>query len=256
MPPLVELTDVTLRYKTPSRLVTAVRDINFDVEPEERVILLGPSGCGKSSLLKAIGGFIKPVRGSIRVHQTAVVQPGPDRAFVFQEFDQLLPWKTVTENVVFALTNGKKLSRREALERASDLIDKVNLGNFRHAYPNTLSGGMKQRVAIARGLALGASTILMDEPFASLDAITRTKMQDEVLRLWADSPFALIFVTHSIEEAVRLGQKIVVLTPGPGRIKKIVDLRSYGRLEEGDPEFREALTQIQELVFQQEDYVI
>jgi NitT/TauT family transport system ATP-binding protein len=238
-------------------LVTAVREASFSVEAEERMVLLGPSGCGKSSLLKAIGGFLRPVHGSIRINGTEVSKPGPDRAFVFQEFDQLLPWKTVTQNVTFALTNGRKMHQREARDRAYELIDKVNLGGFRNAYPHTLSGGMKQRVAIARCLALEASTILMDEPFASLDAITRRRMQDEVLRLWDDAPFSLIFVTHSIEEAVRLGQKIVVLTPGPGRIKKIVDLSSYDRLEEGDADFREIFSEVHELVFRQEgDYVI
>jgi len=183
------------------------------------IILSAPSGCGKSSLLKAIGGFLFPVEGSILLKGTAITRPGPDRVMVFQEFDQLLPWKTVKENIIFALVSSGKLGNREAQEKALYYIEKVNLTKFANNYPHTLSGGMKQRVAIARGMAMEPEIILMDEPFASLDALTRRKMQDELLRLWDETRFTVMFVTHSISEALRIGNRILLLSPHPGRVK-------------------------------------
>jgi NitT/TauT family transport system ATP-binding protein len=146
---------------------------------------------------------------------------------VFQEFDQLLAWKTVKENVVFALANGARLGAREAEEKARHAIDKVGLGRFADVYPHMLSGGMKARVAIARGMAMEPAILLMDEPFAALDALTRRKMQDELLGLWEETRFTVLFVTHAIEEAIRIGSRILLLSPHPGRVR--AELGSTGR---------------------------
>jgi NitT/TauT family transport system ATP-binding protein len=146
-------------------------------------------------------------------------RPGPDRAFVFQEFDQLLPWKSVRDNVVFALTASGTLGRAAAVERAQHFIAKVGLSKFAASFPHTLSGGMKQRVAIARAMAMEPKILLMDEPFAALDALTRGKMQEDLLELWQDAKFTVVFVTHSIPEAIRIGNRILLLTPHPGRAK-------------------------------------
>jgi len=217
--PLLEVEVVTLQYKTKHHLVTATYRVGFRVYRGDRFILLGPSGCGKSSLLKGVGGFLKPVEGSIRLNGRTIERPGPDRMMVFQEFDQLLPWKTVKQNVMFPMLASRRCSAREASERAMSYIAKVGLDRFRDVYPHMLSGGMKQRVAIARAMAMEPEILLMDEPFAALDALTRRKMQDELLQLWDDVRFTVLFVTHSIEEAIIVGNRILVLSPHPGQVK-------------------------------------
>ncbi len=225
--PLLAVKGVTLQYATAERLVTATYRVSFDVLAGDRFVVLGPSGCGKSTLLKAVGGYLRPVEGEIALRGRAVDAPGPDRAFVFQEFDQLLPWKTVRGNIAFALTASGKLPRRAADERARHFIAKVGLEQFADSFPHTLSGGMKQRVAIARALAMEPEILLMDEPFAALDALTRAKMQEELLALWADAQFTVLFVTHSIGEAILIGNRILVLSAHPGRAK--AELNSSGR---------------------------
>jgi len=217
--PLLEVSGVTLQYKTRDRLITATYRVDFKVGRAERFVLLGPSGCGKSTLLKAVGGFMKPVEGQIRLDGKAVTAPGPDRMMVFQEFDQLLPWRTVRENVMFPLLMTRMLRTREAREKADYYIDKVNLTAFANSYPHTLSGGMKQRVAIARGMAVEPAMLLMDEPFAALDGLTRRKMQDELMQLWDDTRFTVLFVTHSISEATRIGSRILLMSPHPGQVR-------------------------------------
>ncbi len=221
--PLLQVRDVTLQYKTRDHLVTATYRVSFDVYGADRFVLLGPSGCGKSTLLKSVGGYLPPVEGQMLLKGQEISKPGPDRMMVFQEFDQLLPWKTVKENVMFPLLASRTMKRKEAEERALAYIDKVNLTNFRDNLPHTLSGGMKQRVAIARGMAMEPDILLMDEPFAALDALTRRKMQDELLMLWEDTRFTVLFVTHSIAEAIRIGSRILLMSPHPGQVKAELD---------------------------------
>ncbi|MDR1460254.1 MAG: ABC transporter ATP-binding protein [Campylobacteraceae bacterium] len=253
--PFLEVKNLTLTYKTSEYLLTATDNVSFKVEKSERLILLGPSGCGKSTILKAIGGFIKPSIGSIILNGVEIKKPGFDRAMVFQEFDQLLPWKTALENVVFAIRAAKKISKEEATAEAKLFLKKVNLQNFENSYPHALSGGMKQRVAIARCLALKSKVILMDEPFASLDALTRQKMQEELLELWNETKFTLIFVTHSIDEAVTLGTRIVMLSSHPGRVIEEIDVDLPSIDSRRYPEFTELKERISQILFK-DDYVI
>lgn len=224
--PLLNVSGVTLRYKTAQHSVTATYRVSFRVNKSDRYVLLGPSGCGKSTLLKAVGGFIKPAEGSITLKGREITRPGFGRTMVFQEFDQLLPWKTIKQNVLFPLLCSGKLSSSEATDRAMHYIEKVSLTKFANSYPHTLSGGMKQRVAIARGMALEPDILLMDEPFAALDALTRQKMQEELLTLWNDTKFTVLFVTHSIPEAIKIGSRILLLSPHPGRVR--AELESNG----------------------------
>jgi NitT/TauT family transport system ATP-binding protein len=236
--PLLDVRGVTLQYKTRECLVTATYRVDFQVHRSDRFVLLGPSGCGKSSLLKAVGGYLAPVEGEMRLGGEAIRRPGPDRMMVFQEFDQLLPWKTVKQNVLFALTASGLLTGRAAEERARHYIEMVGLSQFADAYPHTLSGGMKQRVAIARGMAMEPTILLMDEPFAALDALTRRKMQEELLQLWDDTRFTVLFVTHSIPEAVTIGSRILLLSPHPGQVKAELNSLPPGH---GNPAVRKAL---------------
>ena len=180
--PILDVDGVTIQYKTKEHLITATYRVSFQVFPADRFVILGPSGCGKSTLLKSVAGYLHPVEGEMRLKGNVVRDPGPDRVMVFQEFDQLLPWKTGKENITFALMNGGKTnSSAEANDIAMEYIQKVKLDRFENTYPHMLSGGMKQRVAIARGMAMEPDILLMDEPFAALDALTRRQMQEELL---------------------------------------------------------------------------
>jgi NitT/TauT family transport system ATP-binding protein len=225
---LLEVDHVTLQYRTREHLIVATWRVSFSVLKGDRFVVLGPSGCGKSTLLKAVGGYLRPVEGEIRLKGKPTLEPGPDRMMVFQEFDQLLPWKTVLENVVFALTSSGKLNRKGARERALHYIEKVGLTKFRDSFPHMLSGGMKQRVAIARGMAMEPDILLMDEPFAALDALTRQKMQQELLALWEETRFTVLFVTHSIPEAVVLGTRILLLSAHPGQVRAELNGLEHG----------------------------
>jgi NitT/TauT family transport system ATP-binding protein len=247
--PLLEVEGVTLQYRTRQHLVTATYRVDFRVYPADRFVLLGPSGCGKSTLLKGVAGFMRPVEGTIRLNGREVIRPGPDRMMVFQEFDQLLPWKTVLENVTFPMRTGGRLAHGEAAARARRYIDKVNLTKFADAYPHMLSGGMKQRVAIARAMAMEPDILLMDEPFAALDALTRRKMQEELLQLWDDVRFTVLFVTHSIEEAIIVGSRILVLSPHPGRVKAELNAHRHGHDGVGSGEFQALQQRIHGMLF-------
>ncbi len=249
--PLLKVDGVTLQYKTREHLVTATYRVGFAVHRADRFVLLGPSGCGKSTLLKAVGGFMKPVEGAIALGGRAVDRPGPDRMMVFQEFDQLLPWKTVRQNVLFPMLVSGRCGRAEAEDRAQRYIDKVNLAKFADVFPHMLSGGMKQRVAIARAMAMEPDILLMDEPFAALDALTRRKMQEELLRLWDDTRFTMLFVTHSIEEAIIVGSRILVMTPHPGQVRAELDAGGLGRAGPQEAEFQALQRRIHAMLFAQ-----
>ena len=247
--PLLAVDRVTLQYRTADRLVTATQAVSFDVLEGDRFVLLGPSGCGKSTLLKAIAGFLVPVEGEIRLAGRRVTEPGPDRMVVFQEFDQLPPWKTVRQNVMFPLLAARRAGRAEAGQRADLALETVGLSAFASAYPHTLSGGMKQRVAIARALAMAPRILLMDEPFAALDALTRRRLQRELLDLWRELGFTLVFVTHSIEEALVLGNRILLLTPQPGRVRAELGGESGVSTSQGSAAFQERVRTIDRLLF-------
>ena len=205
-------------FKTADKEVVALRDINLTIPEGQFVCLLGPSGCGKSTLLNAVAGFSLPSSGVITVDGKAVTGPGPDRGMVFQEY-ALFPWMTVEQNIGFGLEI-KGMGKVEIQTRVEALMSMLGLSDFRNRFPKDLSGGMRQRVAIARVLALDSPTMLMDEPFGALDALTRRNLQDELLRIWAELKKTIIFVTHSIEEAIYLADRIVVMTYRPGTIKR------------------------------------
>ena len=245
--PLLDVRGVTVQYKTQHHLITATYRVGFKVLQGDRFVVVGPSGCGKSTLLKAVGGYLQPTEGEIRLKGDLITKPGPDRIMVFQEFDQLLPWKTVFENVAFPLKTTGTLQGKAADERAMHYIEKVNLTDFAHSYPHTLSGGMKQRVAIARGMAMEPDILLMDEPFAALDALTRTRMQDELLALWDEIRFTVLFVTHSIPEAIKLGSRILLLSPHPGQVK--AEINSVPRGQENSNEAAALGREIHEMLF-------
>ncbi|MDB5413031.1 MAG: sulfonate transporter ATP-binding protein [Rubritepida sp.] len=221
--PLLALKEVSVHFGTANRPVTAVENVSFSLSEGERLVLVGPSGCGKSTLLATVGGFLRPSAGHVLLDGVPVRRPGPDRMMVFQEFDQLLPWKSVAANIAYPLRLAG-VTREVASARAEALIHQVGLTGFGDAFPHMLSGGMKMRVAIARALAAPPRLLLMDEPFAALDALTRRRMQEELLRLWHEHVFTLLFVTHSIEEAVLLGSRILVLSPHPGRVQAVLEV--------------------------------
>jgi NitT/TauT family transport system ATP-binding protein len=250
---IVQVRDVTLQYKTPQHLVTATYKVSCTVERGDRYVILGPSGCGKSTLLKAVGGFIRPVSGRIVVNGREVVAPGPDRMMVFQEFEQLMPWKTVRENIRFPMWATGKYRGRDAEERVEQAIAKVNLTKFADVYPHMLSGGMKMRVAIARAMALEPDVLLMDEPFAALDALTRRQMQDELLLLWEQLHFTMLFVTHSIEEAIIVGSRILILSPHPGRVRAELDSDLLRYADVDSSEFGALSKRIHGLLFEKVD---
>jgi NitT/TauT family transport system ATP-binding protein len=256
-PPLLRAENVTLEYRdsgngrASERVVRAAENVSFDVHEGDRFILLGPSGCGKSSLLRAIGGFFAPTDGRFTIDGAPITSPGPDRITVFQEFDQLPPWKTVLQNVMFPLLKAKRLPKHEARDIAMHWIARIGLERFANAYPHTLSGGMKQRVAIARALAMRSRVLLMDEPFAALDALTRRKMQEELGQLWEEERFTLLFVTHSIEEALIVGNRILLLSPHPGRVRAELNAHQFGMHSAGSAEFQAAAQRIHELLFEQ-----
>ena len=222
---------VSHHYRPPvGRAVLALENISLEVRQREFLALLGPSGCGKSTLLYLIGGFLPTETGTILVDGKPVRGPGPDRGIVFQHF-ALFPWKTVRKNVLYGLER-QSLPRAEREARAQAFIDLVGLSGFEDSYPSQLSGGMKQRTAIARTLAFDPRMLLMDEPFGALDAQTRSLMQTELLSIWEKTRKTVIFVTHDVHEAVYLAERVAVMSARPGRIKTIVDTA----FDKADPE--------------------
>jgi len=217
---MLTVENLNKKYVSHGSVTSALLDINLRIEEGEFVCLLGPSGCGKSTLLKIIAGLIPATSGRITINGQPVSGPGPERAVVFQDY-ALFPWMTVRDNVEFGL-EARRLPAAERREVSSRLLKVVGLSDFAERFPHQLSGGMKQRVSIARALAVDPSLLLMDEPFGALDAQTRHLLQDELLRIWREYRKTVVFVTHSIEEAIYLSDRIVVMTARPGRVKQIV----------------------------------
>ena len=236
---------VSHTYRPPrGRPVLALSDVSLEVRPREFLALLGPSGCGKSTLLYLVGGFLPTEAGRIAVEGKAISAPGPDRGIVFQHF-ALFPWKTVRANILYGLER-QKLPRHERERRAQAFIDLVGLKGFEDSYPSQLSGGMKQRTAIARTLAFDPNILLMDEPFGALDAQTRSLMQTELLSIWQRTPKTVIFVTHDVQEAVYLAERVAVMSARPGRIKAIVDIK-FGQRDPSIFRSKEFVKKVDEL---------
>ncbi|WP_433634131.1 ABC transporter ATP-binding protein [Nocardia sp. CA-120079] len=224
---------------------TAIEDISLELHDGEFLVLVGPSGSGKSTLLDLLGGLSKPSAGRILLDGKPISGPGLDRGIVFQQY-ALLPWRTARANIEFGL-EAKGVRRRERRKIADEYLELVGLAGFGDRYPHELSGGMKQRVAIARSLAFDPEVLLMDEPFAALDAQTRESLQDELLRIWRATGKTILFITHGIDEAVYLGQRVAVLTSRPGRVKSVIDIdidRNSGADVRSSEPFREARHQI------------
>lgn len=222
--PKLRLERVTKKFdiRGSSDIFTAVEDIDIEVAAGEFLVLVGPSGCGKSTLLDLLGGLTSPTSGRILLDGKQITGPGLDRGIVFQQY-ALLPWRTARHNIEFGL-EAKGVKKRERRELAEHYLELVGLEGFADRYPHELSGGMKQRVAIARSLAFDPEVLLMDEPFAALDAQTRESLQDELLRIWKATGKTILFITHGIDEALYLGQRVAVLTSRPGRVKTIIDI--------------------------------
>jgi len=222
--PLIQARDITLVFKSRDREpITALRGFNLEVGKGEFVSIVGPSGCGKSTFLNLLLGLIKPDSGEMTLAGSPISGPGQERAMVFQEFG-LLPWRTVRANVELGLEL-KGIASPERAQRATELITLVGLKDFEHHYPHELSGGMKQRVGLARALATEPEVLLMDEPFAALDAQTRDLMQTELLQIWERTKKTVLFVTHSIEEAAYLSDRVIIMTARPGRAKETLEIR-------------------------------
>ena len=213
----LDLRDVSKSFVVGEERIEALHHVSLDVAKGEFVCLIGASGCGKSTLLRIIAGFERPSSGDVRVYDAPIAGPGSDRGMVFQDY-ALFPWMTVRQNIAFG-PKQKKLPVKDIQEKTALYLDMVGLAKFADRYPYQLSGGMKQRVAIARVLANEASILLMDEPFGALDALTREQLQDELLEIWARTQVTILFVTHSVEEATLLADRVVVMTAGPGRIE-------------------------------------
>jgi NitT/TauT family transport system ATP-binding protein len=248
--PQVIIENVDKVFSTGDREVIALRGISLTISNGEFVAILGPSGCGKSTLLNAIAGFSPPTSGRLVANGTEVTLPGPDRGMVFQEY-ALFPWMTVSENIAFGLKI-KKLPKQAIREKVDTLLGKLQLLDFRDRFPKDLSGGMKQRVAIARVLALDPPMMLMDEPFGALDALTRRNLQDELLRIWMEFRKTVIFVTHSIEESIYLADRVVVMTYRPGTVKQIIPVELSRPRDLSSPRFISLQKELASLVMEEQ----
>lgn len=222
----IEIKNASKKFQQNGSVFIAFQDVNLSIQKGEFICLLGPSGCGKSTLLNVIAGFDTVTDGSVKIDEKEVTEPSPKNVTIFQNYG-LLPWRNVLKNVELGLES-KKISKDERRKIAEKYIDLVGLSDFKKSHPKQLSGGMQQRVAIARALAVDPDIIFMDEPFGALDAITRIKLQDDILKIAKEEQKTIIFVTHDIEEAVYLADRIVVMTPNPGKIKSIVNVPIHG----------------------------
>ncbi|MGH8760683.1 MAG: ABC transporter ATP-binding protein [Burkholderiales bacterium] len=230
--------------------VAALEDVSIGIRRNEFVTLVGPSGCGKSTLLRLIGGLLLPDKGSVKIDGHAVTEPRADTGIVFQA-PTLLPWASVLDNVLFPLVLMKRMAPGSAAH-ARDLLRLAGLAGFESRFPRELSGGMQQRAAICRALIHDPETLLMDEPFGALDALTREEMTMELLRIWSERRKTIVFVTHSIPEAVLLADRVVVLSRRPGRVAAVIDVplaRPRSFVQEGSGDFQECVSRIRELIF-------
>lgn len=245
--PVITVDEVTKRYESTGGEPThALVDVSFQVEPGEFVTVIGPSGCGKTTLVRLVGGLERPTSGRVSVDGNPVTGPGPDRAMVFQEY-HLFPWLTVRENVGFGLVE-QGLSESERRNRVASMLELVGLSDRADAYPKALSGGMKQRVGLARALAVDPAILLMDEPFGSVDAQTRRHLQRELLEIRAETGKTILFVTHDIEEAVALSDRILVMRGSPGRVREQLQIDLPRPRDRTDPAFVEYTEHLLELV--------
>lgn len=224
--PKIQLKDIHKTFRWTARgkeqVVGALGGVDFDIRPNEFLSVIGPSGCGKTTLLRIIASLANADVGQVLIDGTPVTKPGPERAMVFQAFG-LFPWKNVLDNVMFPLTL-RKMPEREAKERARDQLRRVGLERFEASHPHQLSGGMQQRVGLARALVTEPDILLMDEPFGAIDAQTREFMQEELMKIWADTKKTVVFITHDLDEAVLLSDRILVLSRGPGTVRRVVDV--------------------------------
>jgi len=243
--PLLAIRRVTKRFAVDDGEVEALASVDLAISKGEFVCLIGASGCGKSTLLRIVAGFDEPTTGDVLVGGRPVTGPGSDRGMVFQDY-ALFPWMTVRDNIAFG-PRQRRLGRAEVDARTQTHMRLVGLERFAARYPSQLSGGMKQRVAIARGMAMEPDILLMDEPFAALDALTRTRMQDELLSLWDETRFTVLFVTHSIPEAIKLGSRILLLSPHPGQVK--AEINSVPRGQENSSEAAALGREIHDMLF-------
>ena len=233
--PFLHVRDVSKTFTIGHERVEALHKVDLIVGKGEFVCLIGASGCGKSTLLRIVAGFEAPTAGEVRVYDAPITGPGSDRGMVFQDY-ALFPWMTVKQNIGFG-PRQRQLPRRDVEEIASEFVRLVGLERFADRYPSQLSGGMKQRVAIARVLATDANVLLMDEPFGALDALTREQLQHELLQIWARTRVTIIFVTHSVEEAVLLADRVLVMSAGPGRIENDITIDLPRPRDVSSPEF-------------------
>lgn len=247
---IIKIKNVHKVFKGDGGDVVALKGIDLQIEPGQFVCLLGPSGCGKSTLLNAIAGFSLPTEGDITVSGKIVRDPGPDRGMVFQEY-ALFPWMSVADNITFGLRI-KNEDPKKIQNKLEELLKMLKLTEFKNRYPKDLSGGMRQRVAIARILALDSPIMLMDEPFGALDALTRRSLQDELLKVWFEYKKTIIFVTHSIEEAIYLADRIVVMSYRPGTIKKDITVTMPRLRNPTSPEFNDLKRELSEMVMSEQ----
>jgi NitT/TauT family transport system ATP-binding protein len=238
-------------FDSGGRDVVALQGIDLEIPGGQFACLLGPSGCGKSTLLNAVAGFALPTTGTITADGRPVTAPGPERGMVFQEY-ALFPWMTVEQNIGFGL-EVKGMRRAEIAHRVGELLALLSMSDFRQRYPKDLSGGMRQRVAIARVLALDSPIMLMDEPFGALDALTRRNLQDELLRIWSELKKTIVFVTHSIEEAIYLADRIVVMTYRPGTVKRDIMVDLPRPRDPAAPEFNALKRELGLLVMEEQE---
>ncbi|RJX49724.1 nitrate ABC transporter ATP-binding protein [Halonotius pteroides] len=219
----VQVSGVSKRYASEQGSVRALADVTFGVDPGEFVCIVGPSGCGKTTLFRILAGLEPATRGQVTLNDSVVTEPTPNMGIVFQEY-HLFPWRTVRGNIAFGLEKAVGLDGTDRDQRVQQLIDLVGLAGFEDSYPKSLSGGMKQRVALARALAIDPALLLMDEPFGAVDAQTRERLQDELLDIWQETGKTILFVTHDVEEAVTLADRVVVMGRDPGQLREIVPI--------------------------------